>query len=211
MDRNRAPVRTTGWAQALVSITALVVLLAGIGGSAERLGAANPEAAPPQGAPGANPFPGQEPVKAMIITGGCCHDYTGQTKMVMDSINAVMPVNWTVVQGMGAQPATGLHVFADPNWARGYDIVVHNECGANLDLPPQIVQNIVGAGVPRMFFHCALHSYRVMTNDSWRELIGATSRRHTSAHNIALKWADDEITKGLPPFVTPIDELYVIE
>ena len=51
-----------------------------------------------------------------------------------------------------------------------------------------------------------------MTDDSWRELIGMTSRRHTRAHNILLKWADgDPITAGLPPFVTPIDELYVIE
>jgi hypothetical protein len=159
--------------------------------------------------PASTPTP---PINAMIITGGCCHDYTGQSKVLMDTLNAVMPINWTVVQGMAALPDGRLPLFDNSNWARGFDIVIHNECWANGDLPAQVVQNITNAGVPRMFFHCALHSYRVMTNDAWRELIGITSRRHTPSHNIMLKWADnDPITAGLPPFVTPIDELYVVD
>ena len=162
--------------------------------------------------PNANPFAGQTPVNAMIVTGGCCHDYTGQSKILMDTLNAVMPINWTVVQGMSSLPEGRLPLYENPDWAKGMDIVIHNECWANGDLPAQIVQNITRPTVARMFFHCTLHSYRVMTNDGWRELIGMTSRRHTRAHNILLKWADgDPITAGLPPYVTPIDELYVIE
>jgi hypothetical protein len=165
-----------------------------------------------QGGPNANPFAGQTPVNAMIVTGGCCHDYTGQSKVLMDTLNAVMPINWTVVQGMASLPEGKLPLYENPDWAKGMDIVIHNECWANGDLPAQIVQNITRAHVARMFFHCTLHSYRVMTDDSWRELIGMTSRRHTRAHNILLKWAEgDPITAGLPPYVTPIDELYIIE
>ena len=123
-----------------------------------------------------------------------------------------MPINWTVVQGMSSVPDGRLPLYDNPDWAKGFDIVIHNECWANGDLPAAVVQNITRPNVARMFFHCTLHSYRVMSNDGWRELIGMTSRRHTSAHNILLKWADgDPITAGLPPFVTPIDELYVIE
>jgi len=152
-----------------------------------------------------------EPVNAMIITGGCCHDYTGQTKMLMDTVNAVMPVNWTVVHGVTSLREP-LSLFSNPNWADAYDIVVHNECWAGLNLPDEIVRNITTPDVARMFIHCAFHSYRVMDNDGWRELMGGTSRRHTQAHNIALTWAPGHpITDGLPPFVTPIDELYVIE
>ena len=162
--------------------------------------------------PNANPFAGQTPVSAMIVTGGCCHDYTGQSKVLMDTLNAVMPINWTVVQGMSNVPGGKLPLYENPDWAKGMDIVIHNECWANGDLPAPIVQNITRANVPRIFLHCTLHSYRVMTDDSWRELIGMTSRRHTRAHNILLKWVDgDPITAGLPPYVTPIDELYVIE
>ena len=175
-----------------------------------------PPAGPPagpgrQGGP-ANPFAGQTPVNAMIVTGGPFHDYTGQTKILMDTLNAVMPINWTVVQGMSNATNVKLPLYDNPDWAKGMDIVIHNECWADTDLPAPIVQNITRPAVARLFFHCTLHSYRVMSDDGWRELIGMTSRRHTRAHNILLKWADgDPITAGLPPFVTPIDELYVIE
>ena len=207
------------------ALLALVLATAGTGAQAPAPGAAAPQppqgappAGPPpagqgrQGGPNANPFAGQTPVSAMIVTGGCCHDYTGQSKVIMDTLNAVMPINWTVVQGMTNVPDGKLPLYENPDWAKGMDIVIHNECWANGDLPAQMVQNITRPNVPRMFFHCTLHSYRVMTGDGWRELIGMTSRRHTRSHNILLKWADgDPITAGLPPFVTPIDELYVIE
>ena len=165
-----------------------------------------------QGPGGGGQFAGQTPINALVITGGCCHDYTGQSKVLMDTLNAVMPINWTVVQGMTALPDGRLPLYENSNWTRGFDIVIHNECWANGNLPAQVVQNITNTAVARMFFHCSLHSYRVMTNDAWRELIGITSRRHTPSHNITVKWADnDPITAGLPAFVTPIDELYVVE
>jgi hypothetical protein len=165
-----------------------------------------------QGGPNAARFAGQTPINAMIVTGGPFHDYTTQSKVLMDTLNAVMPINWTVVQGMSHATDVKLPLYNNPDWAKGMDIVIHNECWADRDLPAPIVQNITRANVPRMFIHCTLHSYRVMTDDSWRELIGMTSRRHTRVHNILLKWAEgDPITAGLPPFVTPLDELYVID
>ena len=165
-----------------------------------------------QGGPPADRFAGQTPINAMIVTGGPFHDYTTQTKVLLDTLNALMPITWTVVQGMSHMTNVKLPLYDNPDWAKGMDIVIHNECWADRDLPPQIVRNITRANVPRMFIHCTLHSYRVMTDDSWRELIGMTSRRHTRSHNILIKWAEgDPITDGLPPFVTPIDELYVIE
>ena len=213
------------WAvkRSLMALAALSALaLATVGTGAQAPAGQGPATPPPGGAapgrqsgapgPNANPFAGQTPVSAMIVTGGCCHDYTGQSKVIMDTLNAVMPINWTVVQGMSTLPDGKLPLYENPDWAKGMDIVIHNECWANGDLPARIVQNITRPNVARMFFHCTLHSYRVMTDDGWRELIGMTSRRHTRAHNILLKWTDGEpITDGLPPYVTPIDELYVIE
>jgi hypothetical protein len=183
-----------------VAVGALLALaLASIGTSA-------------QGGPNPNRFAGQTPINAMIVTGGPFHDYTGQTKALMDTLNAVMPISWTIVHGVSNATNVTLPLYNNPDWAKGMDIVVHNECWADADLPAAIVENITRPAVPRMFLHCTLHSYRVMTNDSWRELIGMTSKRHTRPHNILLKWvAGDPITDGLPPFVTPIDELYVID
>ena len=173
------------------------------------------QAQAPTGGRGGGPggqFAGQAPVNAMVVTGGGFHDYTTQTKVLMDTINAVMPVHWTVVQGMTSLPGGRLPLFDHDDWARGQDIVIHNECWANVSLSPEAIRRIAGAGVPRMFFHCALHSYRSMSEDGWRELIGIGSRRHTVAHNMAITWEGNHpITHGLPPFVTPIDELYVVE
>lgn len=164
------------------------------------------------GGPQPDRFAGQTPINAMIVTGGPFHDYSGQTKILMDTLGAVMPINWTVVQGLTHLTSFKLPLYDNPDWAKGMDIVIHNECWADADLPAPIVQNITRPAVPRMFLHCTLHSYRVMTDDSWRELIGMTSRRHTRSHNILLKWVEgDPVTDGLPPFVTPIDELYVID
>ena len=208
-----------------IAVGALLVLgFATVGTRAQQPPpAAQPPAAQPAGQPpaaagrqggGPNPgrFAGQTPINAMIVTGGPFHDYTTQSKILMDTLGAVMPINWTVVQGLTHATDSKLPLYDNPDWAKGMDIVIHNECWADNDLPAPIVQNITRANVPRMFIHCTLHSYRVMTNDAWRELIGMTSRRHTRAHNILIKWAEgDPITDGLPPFVTPIDELYVIE
>ena len=60
-----------------------------------------PAAAGRQGG-GPNPgrFAGQTPINAMIVTGGPFHDYSGQSKILMDTLGAVMPINWTVVQGV---------------------------------------------------------------------------------------------------------------
>src|SRR5690606_40133267 len=48
--------------------------------------------------------------------------------------------------------------------------------------------------------------------DDWRELLGVTSRVHTPQFRIPVKWTDDAIVRGLASdWVTPMDELYVIE
>jgi type 1 glutamine amidotransferase len=199
-------------ARVATTLAIVLTIAAGLGtGASPEVRAQAPQGAR-GGGPGGSQFAGQTPINAMIITGGCCHDYTGQTKVLMDTINAVMPVHWTVVQGMTSLPEGRLPLFDHADWARGQDIVIHNECWANVTLSPQAIRHITEAGVPRMFFHCALHSYRVMADDGWRAVIGADSRRHTRSHNMAITWAEDHpITSGLPPFVTPIDELYVIE
>src|SRR4051812_29623061 len=66
-------------------------------------------------APNANAFAGQTPISAMIVTGGPFHDYTGQSKVLMDTLNAVMPINWTVVQGMSALAGGKLPLYDNPD------------------------------------------------------------------------------------------------
>jgi type 1 glutamine amidotransferase len=68
--------------------------------------------------------------------------------------------------------------------------------------------------VPALVIHCAMHSYRTAAIDDWREFLGVTSRRHTSSHRMTVKLsagAHPSMAGFTPDWVTPVDELYVID
>ena len=166
-----------------------------------------------------DPFAGQERIRALVITGGCCHDYAGEAKILMDTMATEAPVDWTVVletEGRATWTRTKLRLYNQPDWAEGYDIVVHNECFANVD-DADFVRKIVAGhenGLPAVVIHCSMHSYRALASDEWREFLGVTSRRHTPQHRVAVRVQDANhpAMKAFPlDWVTPMDELYVIE
>jgi type 1 glutamine amidotransferase len=156
-------------------------------------------------------------VNALVVSGGCCHDYVYQGRMLMEAVGRLMPVDWTVVyQGSNRSTTTKFPVYDREDWAKGFDIVVHNECSADVT-DEAFIRRITSAhrnGVPAVVIHCAMHSYRAAAVDDWRELLGVTSRRHTAAHQISVK----VVAPGHPVMAdvkadwqTPVDELYVID
>jgi type 1 glutamine amidotransferase len=165
---------------------------------------------------GGDPFAGQPRIKALIVSGGCCHDYPGEARVMMDAIGRVLPVDWMVAVQGGRGTRGSMPVYDNPDWAKGFDIVVHNECLADVT-DPAYIRRITAAhrnGPPAMVIHCSMHSYRAATIDDWREFLGVTSRRHTASHPIAVKITakDHSIMKGFKEdWVTPVDELYVID
>jgi uncharacterized protein len=203
-----------------ISYTVIVVgLLMALTPAIEGMGQAQPQApAGRQGqrGRGGDPFAGQARVKALIVSGGCCHDYSGEAKVLMDTIGKVLPVDWTLALHGGRGTTGSMPVYDGPDWAKGFDIVIHNECLADV-ADPKYIQNITNAhrnGLPGMVIHCSMHSYRAATIDDWREFLGVTSRRHTAQHPISVKIVakDHSSLKGFKEdWVTPADELYVIE
>jgi uncharacterized protein len=178
-----------------------------------------PPASGRQGAPPAvdpaDPFAGQPRIKALVVSGGCCHDYPNQDKLVMEIVRKVLPVDWTVVYQGGTARESKIPLYANPDWIKGFDIVFHNECFGFVD-DAEYIRRITAAhratGTPAVFTHCSLHSYRNATIDDWRELLGVMSHRHTAAHPIAVTWTTDPLVEGLKAgWTTPVDELYVIE
>ena len=161
-------------------------------------------------------FAGQERIRALVISGGCCHDYRGQDKILMDLMADVLPVDWTILYEGGGNSDVRVALYDKPNWAEGFDVVIHNECYANV-ADEKFIRQITSAhetGVPAILIHCAMHSYRAATVDDWREFAGVTTRRHTRRHNIAVKVMDQEssLTESIPTdWTTPTDELYVID
>jgi type 1 glutamine amidotransferase len=156
------------------------------------------------------------PVRALLITGGCCHDYDFQTKALAEGVKKVGNVTWTVVNEGGKSKDAKIALYDNPDWAKPYDVVVHNECFADVNDIAYVrkITNAHKAGKPAVVIHCAMHTYRVHQEDDWREFLGVTSRRHDhqSAYPVRVVANDHPVMRDFPEkWVTPMDELYVIE
>ncbi|MCA9193284.1 MAG: ThuA domain-containing protein [Planctomycetales bacterium] len=159
----------------------------------------------------------ETPIRVLVITGGCCHDYEFQSESIKQAFkeNSV-EADITVINdgGNGTEAKIGLYDNAD--WAKGFDVVIHNECFANTT-DEDYIQKIARAhreGVNAVVIHCAMHTYRASKIDTWREFLGVTSRRHDhqSKYPVRIVASEHPIMKGFPKdWVTPMDELYIIE
>jgi len=155
-----------------------------------------------------------KPIKALIITGGCCHDYDGQTQFLIDGIQKYANVEFDVVnEGRGTKHVHS--IFTKKNWSHGYDVVIHNECSADVgdEVGRAVAQEHFESGVGAVMIHCAFHTFRVMEGDEWRAALGATSKRHTHQKPITITFDEPNhpILTGTKEFVTGDEELYIID
>ncbi len=153
-----------------------------------------------------------KPIKALLLTGGCCHDYDNQKTIIPQGVNARAHVEWTVIQDPSKGTSGSKLFYKEPDWAKGYDVVVHNECFAD-DKDLSWVESAVKPhreGVPAVVIHCAMHCYRAPTNE-WFKFCGVTSHRHGSHFAYPLKNVNPlhPVMKGFPEiWQTPKEELY---
>ena len=158
--------------------------------------------------------PRAEPIKVLMITGGCCHDYERQKKILSEGIAQRANVEFTIVHEGGNSTKHKVSIHEDRDWAKGYDVVVHNECFAAVT-DVEFIHNVTEvhkAGVPAVLIHCAMHCYRGKTPE-WFNLCGVTSRNHGAKHPITVEVIErgHPVFKGLQPrWKTPQGELYNI-
>ncbi|MFO1065800.1 MAG: ThuA domain-containing protein [Pirellulales bacterium] len=158
-----------------------------------------------------------QPLRVLIVTGGCCHDYEFQTKSLqLAAKDRGEAIQWDVKNDGGTGTKAKIKLYDNPDWAKDYDVVVHNECFADTT-DTDYIRSITKAhhsGVPAVVIHCAMHTYRAAEIDDWREFLGVTSRRHDhqSRYPVTVKEAEHSIMKGFPKdYVSQKDELYIIE
>lgn len=161
--------------------------------------------------------PDVKPLRAMLITGGCCHDYETQKKILTEGISSRANVTWTVVHEGGTSSDHKVSVYGKKDWIRDYDVVVHNECfGRVSDVP--FVEGMIKAHtdnrIPAVAIHCTMHSYRSADTEEWSRFLGVTTRTHEGHRPVTLKnlKPDHPIMKPFPEsWKTPNGELYKIE
>ena len=152
-----------------------------------------------------------KPLRVLLITGGCCHDYAKQKDILKEGLEK--RANIEVVQLHSADTSTKVR-FAElekPDWATGYDVIIHDECAADVK-EAAYVDNVLMAhksGVPAVNLHCAMHSYRTGT-PTWFEYLGLQSTSHGPQKPIAITFTDTNspVTKGLENWTTGNEELY---
>ena len=156
--------------------------------------------------------PAARAVRALLITGGCCHDYERQKRILTQGLSARANIQWTVVHQGGSTTDTKIPFYSDPKWYEGYDVVVHNECFAGV-VDREFVDGILAAhrsGVPAVLIHCAMHCYRV-GDDRWFEFCGVQSPGHGPHYSYTIENLQPEhpIMAGFGErFVVPKGELY---
>jgi type 1 glutamine amidotransferase len=156
------------------------------------------------------------PLRALMITGGCCHDYERQKDILSKGISARARVEWTVVHEKSTEKNHRVPVYEKPDWAKGYDVIVHNECYSQIT-DKAFIENVVAPtrnGTPTLVIHCTMHTFRALETDEWREFLGVTSPRHGPQQPLDVKnlAPNDPIMKDFPlEWKTGKEELYHIE
>lgn len=162
-----------------------------------------------------------KPLRALLVIGGGFHDYAAQKEILKKGLearaNLVVDVCYTPAPGGATR--TKFDCYTNANWAAGYDVVIHDECSADIsDL--DYIRNIVDAHktVPAVNLHCAMHSYRVgnpgqpaepgTDRARWFEFLGLQSSGHGPQEPIKIEFIDHPVTKGLTNWTTLKEELY---
>src|SRR5688572_19859212 len=81
------------------------------------------------------PGQGRRPLRILLVTGGCCHNYGFQTEAIKTSLPVSLPADWTVVNEGGTGTTAMIPLYDKADWAKGYDLVIHNECFADTKDP----------------------------------------------------------------------------
>jgi type 1 glutamine amidotransferase len=157
-----------------------------------------------------------QPLKALLVLGGCCHDYAAQSETLAKGIAARAHVEVTVAYDPDRGTTHLNPVYEKPDWAKGFDVVIHDECTSDVkDLA--IIERILEphrAGLPAVLLHCGMHSYRSVGYPKavtpWFEFTGLQSTGHGPQQPIAVRFekSDSPITKDLAGWTTINEELY---
>ncbi len=157
----------------------------------------------------------EKPIRALFICGGCCHDYAHQKDILTQAISKRANVVWTIAYDPDTTNGHQNPVYDNPDWAKGFDIIFHDECSSNVnDL--DVVNRILKPhqeGLPAVVLHCGMHSYRTPDypkNTPWFEFTGLNTNHHGPQLPIRVTIIDPDnpIAKGLENWTTIQEELY---
>ena len=170
-----------------------------------------------QGKPPIQPIrpDGEGPIRALLVIGGCCHDYKVQKDILARGIADRAYVRVTIAYDPDEGRDHQNPVYDNPDWAKDYDIVIHDECSSGVK-DMTIINRILDPhrrGLPAVVLHCGMHTYRTSEWPNvtpWFEFTGLQSTAHAKQEPITVTYVDrtSPITKDLEDWTTIKEELY---
>jgi hypothetical protein len=164
-----------------------------------------------------------QPIRALLITGGCCHEYGKQKDVLKKGLEGRINIVVDQIHTDDRSTKPPLDILGKPDYAKGYDLVIHDECGSDISDAPTVeaVLKPHRDGLPGVNLHCAMHSYRIGNpNDPvkelgtphgyWFEYLGLQSSGHGPQEPIAITFTNKQhaIVRGLEDWTTIREELY---
>ncbi len=154
--------------------------------------------------------PAPKPLRALLIAGGCCHDYAAQQKAICEGIQARAYVRVDVYWTDNSSTAPVFPLYKRLNWAEEYDVIIHDECAAAVKDQAMVNRIIkVHEKIPAVHLHCAMHSFRT-GGDAWFKHLGLQSSSHGPQKPIDIQFTrpSHPITETLKNWTTINEELY---
>jgi type 1 glutamine amidotransferase len=157
----------------------------------------------------------QKPLRALLVLGGCCHDYKTQKDILTRGIEERARVEVVTAYDPDTTTKHLNPVYNNADWAAGFDIVIHDECSSDVkDLA--LIDRILAPhrhGLPAVVLHCGMHSYRSEgwpKSTPWFEFTGLQTTAHAAQEPIAITFlpSDSPITHGFANWKTIREELY---
>jgi hypothetical protein len=163
-----------------------------------------------------------KPLRVLLITGGCCHDYAKQKDILKKGLEARANVVVEQIHTDDKSTKPPLPIYGNPDYAKGYDAVIHDECAADIN-DPEIIKGVLAphrAGIPGVNLHCGMHCYRIGNPSEpakpgsdralWFEYLGLQSSGHGPQQPIAISFTEKNhpVTRGLSDWTTINEELY---
>lgn len=125
--------------------------------------------------------PEPPPLRALLVTGGASHDYPARQEILTRGLREriVRPIEWMVrMQGLGESDVR-IPLFESSEWAKGYDIVVHDHCFPRVRDSGYLERILAPhrAGLPAVLLHGTMMSFQT-GDDRWFQFTGAAIRGH---------------------------------
>lgn len=163
-----------------------------------------------------------KPLKALLVIGGCCHDYAAQKDILKAGLEQRANLKVDIAYSADKNTTPALPILGNPDYAKGYDVVIHDECSADIKDPALIAAVLAPhrAGIPGVNLHCAMHSYRIgppatpaeagSERAGWFEYLGLQSSGHGPKLPIVIDFSmgRSPIVKGFAQWTTGNEELY---